>query len=135
MARSIQEISAKFKPLWEDDRLFYGVLVILVAIVSFGLGRLSISQNSQAFQEKAPIVLFEGASAPIAPSSSVPEVHEPQVAGAAAGTYVGSRNGSKYHLPWCPGASQIKDSNKVFFASKEEAEKAGYTPASNCKGI
>lgn len=49
--------------------------------------------------------------------------------------YVGSKNGTKYHLPWCAGAKQIKEENKVWFSSKTEAEKAGYSPASNCKGI
>lgn len=49
--------------------------------------------------------------------------------------FVGSRNGSKYHLLWCPGAKQIKEENKVYFTSKEEAEKKGYSPASNCKGL
>ena len=49
--------------------------------------------------------------------------------------YVGSKNGTKYHALWCPGASQIKDENKVFFNSKEEAVASGYAPATNCKGL
>ncbi|HED38129.1 MAG TPA: hypothetical protein ENI76_07790 [Ignavibacteria bacterium] len=49
--------------------------------------------------------------------------------------YVGSINGSKYHYPWCSGAQRIKESNKIQFSSKEEAIKAGYTPAANCKGL
>jgi hypothetical protein len=51
------------------------------------------------------------------------------------GAYVGSRRGKKYHLPDCPGAKTILDTNKVWFASKAEAEARGYTPAGNCKGI
>jgi methylphosphotriester-DNA--protein-cysteine methyltransferase len=51
------------------------------------------------------------------------------------GGYVASKNGTKYHLPWCGSAKQIKEENKVWFATKEEAEAAGYTPAANCKGI
>lgn len=58
---------------------------------------------------------------------------EPQIA--AGGQYVASKKGSKYHLPWCAGAKSILEENKIWFASKEEAEKAGYTPAGNCKGI
>jgi methylphosphotriester-DNA--protein-cysteine methyltransferase len=49
--------------------------------------------------------------------------------------YVASKNGTKYHLPWCSGAQRIKDENKVWFKTKEDAEKAGFMPASNCKGI
>lgn len=49
--------------------------------------------------------------------------------------YVASKTGTKYHLPTCAGAKQIKEENKVWFSTKEEAEAAGYTPATNCKGI
>ncbi len=48
---------------------------------------------------------------------------------------VGSKNGSKYHYPWCSGAKRIKEENKIWFASAEEAKRAGYTPAVNCPGL
>jgi hypothetical protein len=51
------------------------------------------------------------------------------------GLLVASKTGSKYHLPWCSGAQSIKEVNKVWFSSKEEAERAGYAPATNCKGL
>jgi hypothetical protein len=51
------------------------------------------------------------------------------------GQYVASKSGQSYHLPWCSGAKQIKEENKIYFDSKEEAEAAGYAPAKNCKGI
>ena len=51
------------------------------------------------------------------------------------GNYVASKSGTKYHYPWCPGAQSIKEENKIWFFTKEEAEKAGYQPASNCKGL
>ena len=53
----------------------------------------------------------------------------------AGGQYVASKNGERYYLPWCGGVSRINEENKVWFASKAEAEAAGYTPAANCKGI
>ena len=53
----------------------------------------------------------------------------------AEGQYVASKNGTKYHLPWCSGAKRIGEANKIWFATKEAAEKAGYTPAANCRGI
>lgn len=49
------------------------------------------------------------------------------------GSVVGSKNGSKYHLPRCPGAAAIKEENKVWFASESAAQAAGYTRAGNCK--
>ena len=51
------------------------------------------------------------------------------------GLYVGSINGKIYHLPWCSGAIRIREENKVWFVSKEEATQKGYSPAANCKGI
>jgi methylphosphotriester-DNA--protein-cysteine methyltransferase len=48
---------------------------------------------------------------------------------------VASKSGTKYHLPTCPGAKQIKSTNLITFNSKQEAEAAGYTPASNCPGL
>lgn len=54
---------------------------------------------------------------------------------AGQGSYVGSRKGTKYHLPWCPGARTISEENKVWFESKADAESKGYTPAANCKGL
>ena len=49
--------------------------------------------------------------------------------------FVASVSGSKYHLPWCSGAQRIKEENKLWFSTKENAELAGYEPASNCPGI
>jgi hypothetical protein len=49
--------------------------------------------------------------------------------------YIASKNGTKYHRIDCPGARTIKESNKVYFASEDEARKAGYAPASNCPGL
>ncbi len=51
------------------------------------------------------------------------------------GKYVASRSGTKYHLPWCSGAKRIKEGNKVWFNSENEARAAGFAPASNCPGI
>ncbi len=55
--------------------------------------------------------------------------------GKSVGKYVASKNSNKYHLPTCPGALRIKEENKIWFDTKEAAEKAGLTPAANCPGI
>lgn len=49
------------------------------------------------------------------------------------GSVVGSTKGSKYHFPWCPGASQIKEENKLWFTNESQAQQAGYTKAANCQ--
>ena len=53
----------------------------------------------------------------------------------AGGEVVASKSGTKYYFPWCGTVKRIKEENKVWFASREAAEAAGYEPASNCKGM
>tara|TARA_B100000508_G_scaffold60333_1_gene47083 strand:+ start:130886 stop:131230 length:345 start_codon:yes stop_codon:yes gene_type:complete len=51
------------------------------------------------------------------------------------GAFVGSISGTKYHLLHCSGAKRIKEENKVYFDTKEDAQLAGYAPAANCEGL
>ncbi len=98
-----------------------GLIIVALALISFGLGRLS------AREEVRPIV-------PVA--SVVGEETEVLAQGVPqGGEVVASRSGTAYHYPWCPGASQIAEKNKVWFSSIEEARSAGYNPAKNCKGL
>ncbi len=52
-----------------------------------------------------------------------------------SGQLVAAKTGAKYFFPWCSGVARISEANKVWFNSVEEAHKAGYAPASNCKGL
>jgi hypothetical protein len=104
--------------------------IALLGIVSFGLGRLSAETNT----EKVPVTLCE--------SIIQPETQQNEASAATSLTspgatmqYVASKNGTVYHLPWCSGAKRISKENMVWFSTKTEAEKAGYRPAANCKGI
>jgi hypothetical protein len=112
---------------------FTAVCVVLVAISSFALGRISSIKEIrepiriiQEKQENLEIIENKGEVKGASVSSVVP---------VSSGEVVGSKNGTKYHYPWCPGASQIAEKNKVTFASIEEARSKGYTPAANCKGL
>lgn len=125
MIRGIQEkINRGFEGVWGSPRdmwndVFLILAFILVALGAFGLGRLSITLG----ESDALRIVY-------------PEVGEVRgVQAIQEEKYVASRSGSKYHLVSCPGAQSIKSENKIFFASKTEAEAAGYTPAANCKGI
>lgn len=116
------------------------VLIVAVSLISFYLGRMSVggsehiplsqANSASVIETKMP----ESQVSTEVTSSSTTQIST-QAVGGEQGNYVASRNGTKYHLPWCTGAKQIKEGNKVWFASKEDAEKAGYTPAANCKGI
>jgi len=130
---SIKEIINKIKQgrdiLINDKTIFIILLIILTACCSFGLGRLSKIEDSQnPLVIKIPTPINDN----LAQISQSTGTQTTQVLG---GKYVASKNGDKYHAPWCPGAQRIKAENQIWFNSKEEAELAGYTPASNCKGI
>ncbi len=156
---SIQDIWAKFNPkegvsgglsqifrILENDEVFVAILLLLVAVTAFGLGRMSVEVPETAGGQSAQTIesemtskkegVFQDQDEVEGPLQEV-EKEVPQSVGemATSTMYIGSKNGTKYHLPWCPGAKQIKEENKIFFTSKSEAEDAGYTPSANCKGI
>lgn len=95
----------------------FAIILILVGLASFGLGRLSVLSDG-----KQPVRIEYGEQG--ASPSMVKN-----------GAVVGSKNGSKYHLPWCSGAQRIKEENKVYFDSIEDAKRNGYTAAANCPGL
>ncbi|HET8574568.1 MAG TPA: hypothetical protein VFM02_00135 [Candidatus Paceibacterota bacterium] len=138
------------------------VFLVLLATFSFGLGRLSASgmkkepvvvhqpQNrvfldtpaenangntEETFGAAALSVPTETAEVPgntavsqtasVSASLSAPKVKK----------YVASKNGTRFYLPSCSGASRINEENKVWFATEADAEASGYTPAKNCDGL
>lgn len=129
---SIQEMYDKFKTLVQNDGFFYSVLVVLIAVSSFGLGRMSQIEIAQ----KPPVTPIQLTQKAAVVASAVSKATSSQsVSGIGEGSFVASKNGTKYHLLTCSGAKQIKEENKIFFDSQEDAEKAGYSKASNCKGL
>ena len=127
----------KFKSFLANDLLFYSVLLVLIAVGSFGLGRLSVS--STKVPEK-PLFLKENITSasvvnavPAATASTSIKAEVATVSKTAA--VVGSKSGTKYHLPNCPGAKRIKPANLISFETIDAAKAAGYTPAANCPGL
>ena len=140
MPDAVQNIK-RYLRIFTSPRVSTALLIILVGLASFGMGRLS------ALQEERPPVRIFGDSAAMAVSRTTGTDGTTTISGESGdeqnrlpaldpgGKYVGSKNGRKYHFPWCPGAQRIAEENKVWFNSVEEARAAGYDPASNCKGL
>ena len=127
--------STQMRPLSDD--LFLGLILILVAFGSFGLGRLSKIEGAKTpiRIENAPEVTAETFSASASENQSPDNSAQMASAtGAMNGGLLGSKNGTKYYYAWCAGAQRITAANRIYFASKDDAEVQGYTPASNCKG-
>lgn len=118
----LPEIGQKIKALssgWgRVSEWLLAASIVCIALISFFLGRLSVGgEERPAVPTVGPIEATEG------------------VLSASGGQVVASRSGTAYHLPWCPGAAQIAERNKVWFESVEAARVAGYSPAKNCKGL
>lgn len=51
----------------------------------------------------------------------------------AGSAYIGNRNTKKFHKPDCNSVGEMKESNKVRLASREDAIALGYVPCKRCK--
>lgn len=126
----IQDFVEKIKLITSDDTFYTTILLVLVAVASFGLGRHSVEEE---------VINFNTIETDRANTKSAGPINQDSNYEALSTTteiqYVASKNSNKYHLPWCSGAKRISEANKVYFSSKEEATAAGYLPASNCEGI
>jgi len=121
----------KFKSLILNDQVFYSLLIILVAGLSFWLGRISLEPTQLVDSRVQIIPIPNEQSNTISDEASNIKSFSTE-ANPSNIVVVGSRSGSKYHLPSCPGAKQIKPANIITFSSIASAEAAGYKPAANC---
>ena len=108
-------------------KLFLSLVIILVATLSFGIGRLTGAGKSEGIKVEYDASL----TSPRNTASVIQSL--PTTPTSLKGDIVASKNGSKYHFSHCAGAKQIKEENKITFASTQDAEASGYTLASNCK--
>ncbi len=116
LADKIKRVKAKIKP-FEND-LTIVIIIILVTFTVFGLYKLAELRGNKAH------ISIENKT----------KTEENAISNAEK-LFVASKNGTKYYYPWCSGVSKIKEENKVWFSSADEAKKAGFEPAANCKGL
>ncbi|MFQ5541025.1 MAG: hypothetical protein ACE5F4_02165 [Candidatus Paceibacteria bacterium] len=137
----IQKILQRIKGLAQAARrdIFIIAVIAMVALASFGLGRLSVFYGkrdefsivtpSQVEDEPG---LVKGVSSGAGEKEGV--ISKPPLP-APGGAYVASKSGTKYHFPWCSGAQRILNKNRIWFQTRADAEAAGFEPAANCKGL
>ena len=118
------------KNLVEKEDIFIITVIVLVGFGGFGLGRLS-----KTHEGKIPVVIENTVTSDSGIAGGEGTLQNQNIDTQAGKNFVASVSGSKYHLPWCASASAIKEENKIWFASEDEARAAGYSPAGNCKGI
>lgn len=94
----------------------------------FGLGTFFAYGIWERESERTGTLRLTGGSAALSASVS-------GAMGEGAGHFVSSRTGSVYYLPDCAGAKRIKDENRIWFMSREDAEARGLRPAKSCEGL
>lgn len=131
----LDRMSAALRRSTETSDIVTVLLVVLVGLSAFGIGRLSAEHASK---EPIRVDFFDQ----VEHGGTIPGSLTAAASAAAAianaanpDAVVASKNSTKYHYPWCPGAKQISDANKITFNSAAEAQAAGYEPAANCKGL
>jgi len=105
------------------------IIVILVGLSSFELGRLSKENSSSGVKIEYPnqsVILSENALQANTGVSSI-------ISNSNSKTFFASNRGEKYYSIGCSGGKTIKQENRVYFATKEDAERAGYTLSSSCR--
>lgn len=100
-----------------QDKIVLCIGVFLIAVIAFGLGRLSYNIGHQE-----PIEIIE--------SNMFKAEIKPETGESKQAVFVGSRNSNKYHLPDCQWAKRIKKENEIWFKSEKEAQEKGYESCS-----
>lgn len=104
--------------------LVIACIIFFTGLSGFGLGRLSVD-----IRPNPPLSVIQPVDDqnPNTNSSDTTVTNDKKV--------LASRNGTTYYYPWCSGAKRIKEENKIWFLTKEDAEKAGLKQAGNCQGL
>ncbi|HLP86342.1 MAG TPA: hypothetical protein VK153_00465 [Candidatus Paceibacterota bacterium] len=117
----------------DNITIFYLLIIIGVALGSFGLGRISTPKegkeaNNRVNIKQEGLILADNQDKEVESGyTSIPQVEVKEK------KYVASKNGKMYYTPDCSGAGRIKAENEIWFSSKDDAEKSGYTLSSICK--
>ncbi len=105
------------------------LIVVLVGLGSFGLGRLSKDTAHEGLSMEYQAV------APEAEASAIKALLvTPKASGqATSGQFFASSKGSKYYPVGCSAGKGLKQENRVYFDTRESAEKAGYELSGSCR--
>jgi hypothetical protein len=112
------------------------LIIILVGLGSFELGRLSKASSSTGVK----ISFHEGLESPAGQANALNGVTSiktvsasPNQATNSGKNFFASSRGSKYYTVGCSAGKTIKQENRVYFTTSDAAEAAGYALSSSCK--
>lgn len=108
-----------------EDKIILGIGFILVAVLSFGAGKLS-----EVSRPDSPIIFQEAPKCESASGNNTENKSE-TTATVNQGKIIGNKNSLIYHIPGGGSYNKVSETNRVYFNSEEEAQKAGYRKAKN----
>ncbi len=132
------------------DQVFLIAAIMLIGLISFGLGRLSAKYQTVELNIKSTLVNTAELNKIITDDSvknktavkkeatlAPAEGSDPVLAATPppAQKIVGNKQSKIYHYDDCPGALKMRAENKIYFVSVLEAKNAGFRPAGNCPGL
>lgn len=124
----------KIKQFIESERgkdILTVMIVILVGLGSFELGRLSKENSSSGIKiEYTNQAGNQGATVISATEFANTQTTQNSNSGK---NFFASNRGSKYYPVGCSAGKTIIQENRVYFATGEEAQAAGYTLSSSCR--
>jgi hypothetical protein len=123
----------KIKQFIESEKgkdIMIVIIIILVGLGSFELGRLSKTSKSSGIKIEYPNNEKGVLGANVI--TSMPDA-KLSTAQSSEKNFFASSRGSKYYSITCSAGKTIKQENRVYFDTREEAERAGYTLSSSCK--
>lgn len=121
----------KIKQFLESDKgkdILIIIIIILVGLGSFELGRLSKNSSSglkieYPSQESNVLESINQNSAKLAQNSIR----------STSGNFFASNRGTKYYSLGCSAGKTIKEENRIYFSTSTQAESAGYQLSTSCR--
>lgn len=121
----------KIKSFWESGKgkdILIVIIVILVGLVSFELGRLSKESGPGGIKIEYP----NQNGANVVSATNMPKTTS-DTDYLSEKNFFASSKGSKYYTISCSAGKTIKQENRVYFTTGEEAERAGYALSGSCQ--
>lgn len=137
----MDKIKQKIKNSLESNTtkdILISLIVILVGLSSFGLGRLSKENSNTGIIVEYPNQvqnLDSGNDTLKNTSDTNNSLSKTYVSptNSLGKAYFASKIGKKYYSIGCSGGKSIKQENRIYFNTEAEAQAAGYEKSSTCK--
>lgn len=124
----------KIKQFLESDKgkdILVVIIIILVGLGSFELGRLSKNNSNNGIKIEYPDQEASIVGSINENSFNLNNLENSQKL--ISGNFFASNRGTKYYSISCSAGKTIKEENRIYFNTSTEAQSAGYELSTACK--